>query len=161
MTDAQIAALRTALLADTDPNVQAAVTARNDTEVARLYNLPSTFIVWRTVVLQDEITQNGFAWVEVDNLSVGKARIWEWLFLNQTRSINPSRPNVRAGIAECWSGNAARLAVQAVVLGHCKRPATFAERVFASGTGTNATPGDLGSFVGSITINDVGQALNG
>ena len=64
--------------------------------------------------------QNGFDWVEVDNLTVGKARIWEWLFDNATTTINPSKANVRAGIAECWKGTAAKLAVQAAVLAHCK-----------------------------------------
>lgn len=161
MTPQELTSLRAALLADTDPSVQAAVSARNDTEVARLYNLPSTFIVWRDNVSQDAIMGNGFDWVRVDNLTIGKARIWEWLFANPTRSINPSKANVRAAIAECWKGTAADLAVQAAVLGHCKRPATFAERVFATGTGTDVTPGLLGSFVGNVTIDDVGRALNG
>lgn len=160
MNNIQLTQLRAAILADTTPSVQAALAIRNDNEIARLYNLESTFIVWRTSVSQDEIQLNGFDWVLVDNLSVGKARIWEWLFNNQARSLNPSKANVRAGIQECWKGTAAMLAVQAVVLGHCKRPATVAERVFTTGTGTDATPGDLGSFEGSLSVNDVSTALN-
>jgi len=77
----------------------------------------SNYVVWRTSVPQDEIMQNGFDWVQVDNLTAGKARIWDWLFENSAKTINPSKVNVRAGIAECWKGTAALLAVQAVVFG--------------------------------------------
>ena len=115
---------------------------------------PSNFIVWKTFVSQDEIMMNGFDWVQVDNLSVGKARIWEWLFNNQTRSMNPSKLNVRAGIAECWKGTAAMLAVQAVVLGHCKRPATVVEKLFATGTGTDASPATM-AYESPITYPEV------
>ena len=65
------------------------------------------FIVWRTSVALEEITQNGFTWTLVDALSVGTARIWEWMFDNPNRTINPSKPNVRQGIADVWSGTAA------------------------------------------------------
>lgn len=114
----------------------------------------SAFVVWRTSVPQDEITQNGFDWVQVDNLTTGKARIWDWLFNNSNKTINPSRVNVRAGIAECWKGTAALLAVQAVVLGHCKRNASVIEKLFAIGTGTTLSPATM-SFEGPISYQDV------
>lgn len=155
MTPEQLSALRTAVLADSTLSV----VGRNDTELARLLNLPTTFICWRTLVSQDEIMQNGFDWVRVDNLSVGKARIWEWLFDNQQQSINPSKANVRAGIDECWKGTAADLAVRAAVYTHCKRAATRAESILASGTGTDATPGLFG-FEGQLSVNDIGQMWN-
>lgn len=115
------------------------------------------FVVWRSQVSQDEITQNGFTWSEVDNLSVGKARIWEWLFLNEMRSMNPSRANVRAGIVECWSGTAGKLAVQAAVFIHCKRNATRAEKALATGTGTDAVPATMG-YEGDLSYQDVQEA---
>lgn len=155
MTPAQLLTLRTAVLADQE----LAAVGRNDTELARLLNLPTAFICWRTLVSQDEIMQNGFNWVRVDNLSVGKARIWEWLFDNSQQAINPSKPNVRAGIAECWKGTAPDLAVQAAVLAHCKRAATRAESILASGTGTDATPGMFG-YEGQVSINDIGAMWN-
>lgn len=160
MTPQERTALGVALRAETNPAIVDAVQIRNDTEVARLLNLPSTFVVWKRSVSQDEIMQNGFNWTQVDNLTAGKARIWEWLFQNPMRSINPSKANVRAGIAECWSGTAERNAVQAVVLGHCKRVANVAERYFATGAGTDATPGNL-VFEGTVSIDDIGAALNG
>jgi len=155
MTPEQLSTLRTAVL--TDPELSAV--GRNDTELARLLNLSTSFICWRTLVSQDEIMQNGFDWVRVDNLSVGKARIWEWLFDNEASAINPSKPNVRAGIAECWKGTQADLNVQAAVLAHCKRAATRAESILASGTGTDATPG-LFDYEGQVSINDIGQMWN-
>ena len=152
-------AFAAALRAETDPDLAAAVVARNDTFVAAWCNVPSTFIAWRSRVLQDEIMQNGFDWVRVDNLSVGKARIWEWLFDNATRSIDARKDNVRAGIAECWKGTAADIAVRDAVLGHCKRTATRAEKMFATGTGTDASPGTL-AWEGQIDTTDVGRSLN-
>lgn len=128
--------------------------------VAAAYNLPASpeFIVWRTSVSQDEIMQNGFDWVRVDNLSVGKARIWEWLFANQSRVMNPSKINVRAGIDETWKGTAADLAVRAAVYAHCTRAATRLEKLFATGTGTVASPGTM-AHEGGLSYNEVQVAL--
>lgn len=155
MNTQQLQTLKAAILADQE----LATIGRNDTEMARMLNLPTAFVVWRTQVNQDEIMQNGFDWVRVDNLSIGKARIWEWLFDNDKRSINPSKVNVRAGIDEAWKGTAADLAVRAAVYVHCKRPATRAEQILGSGTGTDATPGNLG-FEGSVSINDLAEMWN-
>ena len=155
MDSTQLQALKAAILADP---VLSAI-GRNDTEMARQLNLPSSFIAWRTAVPQDEIMQNGFDWLRVDNLTIGKARIWEWLFDNANRSINPSKANVRAGVDETWKGTAADLAVRAAVYVHCKRFATVAEQMLASGTGTDATPGLL-TYEGSVNINDIGEMWN-
>jgi hypothetical protein len=76
-----------------------------------------------------------------------------------TGMINPSKANIRAGIAACWVGNASLLAVQTAILAACKRAATRAEALFSTGTGTEQTPGTL-VYEGSVSINDVGQALN-
>jgi hypothetical protein len=115
------------------------------------------FIVWRTMTSQDEIMLNGFDWVRVDNLSVGKARIWEWLFSNDARAINPSKVNVRAGIDEAWKGTSADLAVRAAVYAHCKRAATIAEKVLATGQGTTENPATMG-FEGQLSYADVQAA---
>lgn len=101
------------------------------------------FIVWKSSVTQDEIMQNGFDWTRVDNLSIGPARVWEWMFDNTTNSINPSKLNVRAGIEAVWKGVAADLAVRAAVYVHCKRPATVLEKLFADGTGSDASPATM------------------
>ena len=159
MTDDQLPTLKAFVLASQDPAIQAAASTRNDTELARLLNLPSTKWIWRSSVTQDEIMQNGFDWARVDNLSVGKARIWEWLFDNAAQSINPSKPNVRAGIDETWKGTAADLAVRAAVYTHCRRLAKVVESVFATGDGTEVSP-SLTTFEGEVNVNDIGRMWN-
>lgn len=156
----QLAAFATALAAETDPTLVLARDQGATPLIAAWYNATPdpAIIVWRTVVTQDEIMQNGFDWVRVDNLANGKARIWEWMFTNETRSFNPSKANVRAGIEEVWKGTAADLAVRAAVYVHCKRAATRIEQMFAIGTGTDESPSTMG-FEGNLTETDVTQAL--
>lgn len=136
--------------------------ARLNTELAT-----PDFFVWKEQVTWDEIRNNGFVWVEVDNLVVGKARIWEWM-IKDPGAANPSKQNIRAGIVECWSGNAARVAVQAIVFGHCMKKATHVEKVFAGASLAPPTPvGVLGSntniataLVVGVTPIDVENARN-
>ncbi|HEY9817690.1 MAG TPA: hypothetical protein V6D20_18075 [Candidatus Obscuribacterales bacterium] len=157
LSDIQLTTLRAACFA-TPAAAAFFVNPGNAAGLRTYLNTASSFVVWRTAVLQDEIMQNGFDWVRVDNLSVGKARIWDWLFDNEGRSINPSKANVRAGIQECWKGTAADLLVQAAVLDHCKRNATNAERLLGSGIGDAANPGLL-SFEGDLSDVDAARLI--
>lgn len=157
LTSAQLATLKAAILADTDPAVIAARSIRNDTEVARLYNLASSpaFIVWKTAVPPEDYRES-VVWTEVDTLTVGKARIWEWLTGLMALPFNPSKANVRTGIADCWAvGTTTRTQLLALA----KRTATKAEKLYATGTGTDATPGTL-TFEGALGFMDVAEALN-
>lgn len=116
------------------------------------------FIVWRTSVDTDEVMRNGMDWTRVDNLSVGKARIWEWM--TKPGSFNPSKANVRAGIDATWVGTTPDLAVRAAVYAHCKRNASVVEKLLVtSGSGTDATPAVMG-FEGPISYQDVEAARN-
>jgi len=141
LTAGQNATLKTHILANGD--TAQLYNDGNLDGLAALLNAPANpaYIIWRTTVTLDEIQQNGFDWTQVDNLAEPKARTWEWLFSNQSRTVNPSKANVRAGIDEVWAGTAGKLAVRAQVYVHCKRAARRVERVFATGTGTDATPG--------------------
>ena len=159
MTDTQLQALAAAIRADTNPDVVSALAVRNDTAIAQNYRQDSATWVWRTSVSQDEIMQGNFDWTRVDNLGAGPARIWEWMFGNADRSINPSKANVRAGIESVWKGTAADLAVRAVVYTHCKRLAVKAEALFTTGTGTNTDPAVL-VWEGPLPVSDVSAALN-
>ena len=151
LTTEQSAVLKAAISAD--PTASAFALVGDDIALAEWLNAPTPFIVWRTDVHQDEIMQNGFDWVQVDNLTVGKARIWEWLFANDQRVINAAKANVRAGIGECWKGTAAMLAVRDAVYAHCRRAATKAESLLATGTGTTAIPGTM-TFEGNIHFSE-------
>ena len=129
--------------------------------IADYYNALSypSYIVWRTSVLKDEFTQAaGFDFSRVDNLTVGKARIWDYLFDNNLKSINCSKTNVQAGIDAAWVGTAADLAVRTVVKDTCKRDGKRIEKLFSTGTGTTASPAVM-SFEGNISHADVISAL--
>lgn len=159
LSDAQLPALKAHILAATDPQF---VQWRNEGAtgmMAEMLNQPSNpeVIVWKSSVTWDEIMLNGMDWARVDNLTVGKARIWDWMFKNGLNAMNPSKPNIRAGIDATWVGTAADLAVRASVYGHCKRPATRAEAIYTP-TGTTATPGTL-VWEGFVSDYDVTRAI--
>jgi hypothetical protein len=156
MTVAQLVILRDAILADPAVNT-IPMGSDGDFAIALYYNglVAPPYIVWRTAVPIAEIMTNGFDWTRVDNLSVGKARIWEWL--KDTGTINPAQANIRAGIDATWVGTAADLAVRAAVYVHCKRAATRFEKLFATGSGTDASPSTM-TLEGAVSLEDVGQA---
>lgn len=122
--------------------------------IANLYNLPASpdYIVWRTNVPVEEIMSNGFVWTAVDSLTVGKARIWDWM--TRVGFVNPSKSNVRQGIADCFG---AASAMVAGILPHCKRKATRLEKLLATGAGTDASPSIM-SFEGTVSYWDIERA---
>lgn len=115
------------------------------------------FIVWRTSVTRQEILQNGFDWTRLDNLSIGKARVWSDIFVDG--SLNPSKLNVRAGLESVWVGTAQDLAVRAAIYIHCKRSANHVEKLFATGTGSDASPAVM-LIEGKLPYSEIEQARN-
>lgn len=158
MTPSQLTTLKAAILAN--PAMSQFIADYRDDLIRDYYNEPASpaYTVWRTGVERREILQNGFDWTRLDNLSVGKARVWNDIFVDGT--INPSKPNVRTGIESVWVGTAQDLAVRAAVYVHCKRLANRVERLFSTGTGSDAVPGLMG-FEGEITTSDVSAMLSG
>jgi hypothetical protein len=128
-------------------------------QIAAAYNQPAApeWIVWKTSVDVDEIMRNGMDWTQVDNLTVGKARIWDWM--TRLGSFNASKTNIRAGIDAAWVGTAAMLAVRAIIYTHCKRAATRGEKLLSTGTGSTASPATM-RFEGVMTYQDVEAAQN-
>lgn len=158
LTPAQLAALKADILADpvlnAFPNNSDGAFA-----IAAIYNIAATpdWIVWRTEVGVGEVMLNGFNWTRVDNLSVGKARIWDWM--TQFGTIDASKVNIRAGIDAVWVGTQADLDVRAAVYVHCKRKATRIEKLLSTGTGSDASPATMG-FEGNISYPDIEAARN-
>lgn len=140
LTQSQLTTLKTAMLAETDPELVSYRTNGQTSLIMDWYNgvAEPDFIIWRDAVTKDEIYANGFDWVQVDNVTEPKWRVWNEIFWSG--AMNPSKPNVRAAIAEVWKGTSDKLAVQTYVLGKCKRPATRAEKLFAVGVGSVASP---------------------
>ena len=161
LTNAQLDTIKAWITA----NVQ---NATEHTAQAALNALASpTYQVYRTAVPMTEIMLNGFDWTRVDNLSVGKARIWDWMVNADpvARTIDPSKSNIRAGINAVWAGTAPDLAVRAAVYIHCQRDATNCEKLLkTAGAGTAAAsdgsgPATMG-FEGSITLDETISAMN-
>jgi hypothetical protein len=113
------------------------------------------FIVWKSIVERKEILQNGFDWTRLDNLSVGKARVWSDIFVEG--SLNPSKANVRSGIESVWVGTSQDIAVRAAIYIHCKRTANHVEKLFATGTGTDAAPAVM-DIEGKLPYSVIDQA---
>lgn len=155
LNESQRATLAADIRGSSDPDVIAALGIRNDTELTRLYNLDSTFIVWRENIEPDEYRE-ALDWTEIDNLTAGKARIWEWITQNMTFAINATKTNVRQGLNNAFQSSTNS---KSGLLAIAKEPASRAETLYATGTGTDANPGVRG-FVGDITTLDVGLALN-
>lgn len=158
MTPAQLQTLKAAILAETTPAFVSLRQANDEQGMADWYNVVGTFVAWLSSVTRDAVTVEGFDWTQVDNLTTGQARIWDLLFDTQSRAINAGEAGKRAAISECWKGTAAKVAVATFVLSRCKRFATRGERVFAAGTGSDASPGVL-TFEGSLTAQDISDAL--
>jgi len=141
LTSTQRQTLKADILAT--PEAAQLFTDGNLSGLADYYNAPAApgVTVWKPQVTRTEIMQNGFDWTRVDNLSIGKARVWEWMFTEGF--TNPSKVNVRAGIDQVWVGTAADLAVRAAVYVHCKRLASRIEKLFATGAGSDAAPATM------------------
>lgn len=158
LTQAQLAIVKADILADP---VLSAFPMNSDGAwaIAEAYNLAAVpnFVVWKTAVDVDGIMRNGMDWTRVDNLSVGKARVWDWL--TRLGTLDAGKVNIRAGIDATWVGTAADLAVRAMVYTHCKRSATRIEKLLSAGTGTDASPATMG-FEGSVSYQDIEQARN-
>lgn len=162
MTPQQHATLKAAILAD--PTL-AAMTSGPSTDYGAIAAAMSAdaspaFVVWKTNATRAELQDMDlFNWTVVDNLSTNsKFRIWDWMF-GTTGAINPSKANIRAGIAATWVGNAQLLAVQTAVLDACKRNATRVEKLFATGTGTTGSPAVM-VVEGGVSLAEVASLFN-
>lgn len=156
LTQEQLILLASDINGNTD--VSGFIVNKDATLIKNYYNTTANpeWIVWKTQVSVDEIMRNGMDWTRVDNLSVGKSRIWEWL--GKLGYFNASKANIRAGIDSAWTGTAADLAVRANIYTHCKRQATRGEKLFSAGSGTTASPATM-THEGSVYDVDVQRAM--
>lgn len=122
--------------------------------IAQQYSLESNprFWVWRTNVPTNEIMNNGFIWSTVDSMTVGKARIWEWM--KEIGYINPSKVNIRQGLGDAFGVGSA---MANAITPHLSRPANRVEALFSTGTGTSGSPGTM-TFEGDLNYQDVRKA---
>ena len=139
LTNAQKNTLRTYVQADPVLN-QIAQTGDDAFELADALN---TFFVWKSSVVTEELF-DGVQFSAVDALTVGKARIFEWMILSGT--VRPASNGIRTAITQCFgAGTASETGILALM----KRTATRLESVLANtstggaGNGAEGTPAKL------------------
>lgn len=164
LTPQQQATIKANILASSDLNAMPN-TPDGAFAIAALYNAAAVpdFFVWAPESTSvNTIMTNGFDWVRVDNLSAGKARIWEWM--KDTGVINGSQANVRAGILAAYSA-AGDSGMRSAIFGHLQRPAKRIEKLFSTGAGTTTNNQGVGPATttwpaGNIGYQDIYDARN-
>ena len=126
-------------------------------EIAIAYNLAAdpVYVVWKTDLPTSEC-KKAMVWTEFIARSVGERDAWQFMLSNGT--INPSDVNVRQGIQDMFSGPGGA-ETRAALVAISKRSATRAEKLFAEGVGSDASPGTM-TFEGNLSYQTVMQAWN-
>lgn len=125
--------------------------------LARFYNTDSNpaFIVWKTNVPLVTVG-NTFNPTDLAGLTSLNTQRLQNLAAWLTTGVNPSLASVRQFFDDIFSG-AGGANTRTALLALWKRTATRAERLYATGTGSDATPGLL-VFEGSLSGSDVDSA---
>ena len=143
LTTSQVATLRTTCQADIGCAALAA--AADDIGLAAWLNsVDATCTVWRSDVTVLEVNKV-MVWTEIDALTVGKARIWDWM--SRLGVLDAREANIRQGLSDGFS---AATATRTALIALAKRAPTRAERALASGACTSGSPSIM-TFVGLVT----------
>lgn len=145
----------TTLKADIAADPALATLPNNDDSnfaIAAAYNVQATpnWTVWKTSV-DTAAAKDAINWTEFIGRSQGERDAFQFMLSNHV--INPSRVNVRQGIADIFSG-ASGATSRAALLALSKRTATRAEKLFSTGTGSDASPATM-TFEGNLSYSDV------
>lgn len=158
LTTAQLATLKADILADP---VLAAKPLNSDGafDIAKAYNLAASpaFTVWKTLVPIGEVGK-AFSGSELAGLTTGNQSRLQTLAQYLADGVNPSILENRQFFDDVFSG-AGGVNTRAKLLALWKRLATRGEKLFATGTGSDASPATL-VFEGQISYQEVEQARN-
>jgi hypothetical protein len=125
----------------------------NDYDSMLLLNtvISPAYWVWKARTTRGEIQDaQGFDWTCINNLSVGKARVWDNVF-DAVDYIEPWKGNHRLAINSVWADSKADLAMRAAIISVCQRPVTNFEKLFV--VQTTDGPAQTGNR-GSVTNPD-------
>lgn len=166
LTPAQLTTLKANIIADAAFN---GLPSNTDGAfvIAAAYNLPASpdFWVWRTRVSKDELVQTTsvdgttFNWTGAGFITraVGERDAWRELF-SLDGICNPSLASVRQAFADIFSGATAPApANRTHLLAVGRRKALRIEKLFATGTGSTASPATM-VIEGTISYQDVQAA---
>ena len=157
LTPAQAATLRTAIQADSQlnafPHTQDGAYA-----IAQLLNLTASpsFTVWKTSV-SNELIGNAMNGTEVIGLSALQMQRLQLLSAYSNGTQDPSRADRRAAFDGVFSGAGGTI-TRPALLALWKRFATRCEKIFATGTGSDASPATL-TFEGGVSGTEVNDAM--
>lgn len=156
LTTAEIAALRTAIFAETDPAVveARAGATRHDAFIDTWLNGASTSDAWRNDLsakaLVEETNINKF-----DTLTAGKRDAWRLIL--EYSPIDFTRQKNRNAVVDVWGA-----ADSVALLTACTRKATRAENILG---GTSVTTNTITAlrlnWMGTVSREEVGRILNG
>lgn len=156
-TPAQLQTLKTYIAGQADLNSQPN-TSDGNFEVARLLNLAAAGpnnVVWKTSVPIGDVGK-AFVGSELAGLTTLNHTRLQTLAIYLSAGVNPSLASNRQFFDDIFSG-AGGVNTRAALLALWKRVATRGERVFATGTGSDASPAVL-VMEGLIDTDDVEAA---
>ena len=156
LTPAQLATLKAAIVADPTLNSQPMNSDGSDT-IAKALNATASpnFVVWKTSVSIVDIGRkiNG---AELGGLTTANHTRLQTVIQISGGSINPSLADQRAFFDDVFSG-AGGTTTRANLLVLWKRLANRFEKIFATGTGSDASPATL-VIEGTVSYQDVDAA---
>lgn len=153
MTEAQQQALATALRAETDAGVVAAMAIRNDVYLAEWCNAASAVDAWQSAMINRLLFEAGDV-TKFDGLSSGKRDSWKLLL--EFAPIDFARNKMRKAVTDIW-GNTDSVAV----LQACTRKATNAENYLGGNSATENTVTALKlKWTGTTSYSEIGEILN-
>lgn len=152
----QLLTLKAAILGETDTTFVAFRAVNDRNSMATWYNGDSTFTVWKSTVT---IAQMGIGMnsSEIAGLTTANNSRLQVMAAYSGGTFNPSITDVRAGFDNVFSG-AGGVLTRTALLTLWKRIARRVERLYATGTGSDAVPGLL-VFEGTIDRDHIDQAL--
>ena len=166
MTPAQLATLKTAILAETDAAFVALRNSGATGAMAEFYNVTATpaFYVFRrslsrhSILTETSDDATTFAWAAGAYItrSQGERDAFREMF-NSTGAVDPSLPTIQAAFNDIFSG-AGGVGNRAHIQAMGRRPVLHGERLYATGTGSKVAPG-IAIFEGNIRNEDVIAAL--
>lgn len=158
LTPAQLTTLKNNIAADPVLN---ALPNNSDGafDIANAYNLNAVpnFTVWKTNVAINDVGKK-FNGTELAGLSTLNNTRLQTLAVFLAAGVNPSLPDNRQFFDDIFSG-AGGTTTRANLLALWKRLATRAEKLFATGTGSDAVPATM-VVEGPISFQDVMNARN-
>ncbi len=156
LTSQQLTALKAAI--DGDPALAAFPNDPDgNTEIAKAFNLAASpaFTVWKTNVLTVRVGE-AFNASELAGLTALNHTRLQTLAIYLTAGVNPSLASIRTFFDDIFSG-AGGVNTRAALLALWKRLATRAEKLFATGTGSDAVPATM-TAEGPLTRQNVEAA---